>query len=110
MVTCPHCGSDVVPGVNAQGKYVCPECNINMGRWAPPQPQGGDSTNGLAVASFACAVLALLIFPPAFGIAGAIFGAVAGSRGNVAGWVGMVVSLIFGTIGMIIGMIVFSEW
>lgn len=105
LVPCSDCGKEISRRADS-----CPNCG------APPRRDVSHEMNmvrreiaatnqsGLVIAGFLCAALALFVFPPAFGIAGAIFGGIATSRNDSRGIFVVVGSLLAMVLGMIWGL------
>ena len=77
----------------------------NIG-YNPDIPQ---EQTGLIVASYICAVVALIFCPLVLGIIGMVLGFYAKSQGDERGTLAGIVSLICMIIGMVIGMIVWNN-
>ena len=69
-----------------------------------PDPSAG---RGFTIGAFVCAVVALLILPPVFGIAGIVLGSVGKNKGDPLGKTAMIVSAVCMVVGFAIGAAVF---
>lgn len=69
---------------------------------APPTPDPS-AGRGFTIGAFVCAVIALIILPPVFGIAGIVLGSVGKSKGDPLGKTAMIVSAVCLALGMVIG-------
>lgn len=74
----------------------------------PPPPPGSAQGRGYTIASFICAVIALVFFPVVLGPLGAVLGYVGHRKGDPAGKWALIASIAALVLGMIIGLIVFS--
>ncbi len=91
------------------GTIVCKRCFSDRSASScrnavVPSRREASSDGGLIVAGYVCAVVALLFFPPAFGIAGLVIGIVNLSRGSTGhGIAQIVLSVTCAIFGMMIG-------
>ena len=61
------------------------------------------------IAAFACAVIALFLFPPVFAVAAVVLGVLGATQGDKPlGWYATAAGVAGGIIGMILGAIVWS--
>jgi hypothetical protein len=72
--------------------------------------QQSKSATGFVVASAICSAVALLFFPPVFGIAGMVLGYFAFRRNRTAGIICMTVSAVCMVVGVILGIWVLTVW
>lgn len=83
--------------VSGHPPYGSP-CHSDAGQWRDRE------STALIAAGYICAGLSLLIFPPAFGLAGIVCGIVNLVRGNIVhGIVQIVLSVILSFVGMCLG-------
>lgn len=101
---------------------VPPRDQQPAGGWQPPPgpgqqppayqaPQAPDPSAGrsFTIGAFVCAVIALIILPPVFGIAGIVLGNVGKNKGDPLGKTAMIVSAVCLVVGMIIGVLIFTS-
>jgi len=113
---CPHCNQSLDAPDELLGQTVeCPSC---QGKIALPQSTvrpamlatlavtsaARKSSGGLIAAGYICGVIALLFFPPGFGVAGLVIGIVNLTKGRTGhGIAQIVISITCAIFGMIIG-------
>ncbi len=68
-----------------------------------PQPQL-EASNGVVVAGYTCALVALLFFPPFFGLAAFVLGIIALTQRKIGNGIAIIVlSIVCGFVGMVLG-------
>jgi hypothetical protein len=119
-----HPSNDSVGFCSACGRRICGQCRtVQEGRALcsnclqqrfPGAPVMGipveqqKSATGFVVASSICAAIALLFFPPLFGIAGIVLGYFAFRRNRRAGTICMIVSGVCLVIGLVLSILVYG--
>ncbi len=114
--TCPHCSRSLNPPDRLLGHTVnCPSCKekITLPRTAIQQHSNmtsnainthQKSSDGLIASGYFCSLIALLLFPPGFGIAGLAIGIINLTKGSIGhGIAQIVLSITCAVFGMIIG-------
>jgi hypothetical protein len=106
---CRECGTRI-----NRKAFICPQCgvpqNADAGEFAfsshgtTPRAAKQAQGNGLIVAGYVCAAIALLIFPPVFALVAFIIGIVNLTRNQIGhGIAQIVLAVICGFFGMVIG-------
>ncbi len=110
---CPECGEALGEGTQTQQKQSPPSQAGQQPAQTPSQQttqSGRLSWKGWAYISIGCSVIALMLFPPVFGIAGIFSGYQVHKRGREGqGIVLMIVAGIALIAGMLIGAYVFTS-
>ncbi|OGO03493.1 MAG: hypothetical protein A2Y72_00575 [Chloroflexi bacterium RBG_13_53_26] len=104
---CPKCGKEQL-GDESFCRYCGAEQALPGGAAGATPSQQRKSATGFVVGSAVCAAIALLFFPPIFGVAGIVLGYFAFRRNRLAGTICMVVSGICMIVGVVLGLWVWS--
>jgi uncharacterized OB-fold protein len=95
---CSKCGSKI-----DDEAAICPSCGVPTENYRQEKVETSKS-QGLIISGYICAILSLFIFPPAFGLAGAVIGIMNLTKGIAGhGICQLILSIVCAIIGMIIG-------